>query len=69
MLLAAACASAQSTAQGTKAPARDALRDEIVAQERAGLDALKTGDLKAFGDSTADEAVFVDASGPAGKAR
>jgi ketosteroid isomerase-like protein len=50
------------------AAARDTLRDEIVAQERAGLDALKTGDLKAFGDSTADEAVFLDASGPAGKA-
>jgi uncharacterized protein (TIGR02246 family) len=43
------------------------LRDEIVAQERAGLEALRTGDLKAFADSTADDAVFVDAAGPAGK--
>jgi ketosteroid isomerase-like protein len=45
----------------------DALRDEIVAQERAGLDALKTGDLTAFANSTADDAVFVDAAGPASK--
>jgi ketosteroid isomerase-like protein len=45
----------------------DALRDEIVAQERAGLDALKTGDLTAFANSTADDAIFVDAAGPASK--
>jgi uncharacterized protein (TIGR02246 family) len=45
----------------------DALRDEILAQERAGLDALKSGDLAAFANSTADDAVFVDAAGPAGK--
>jgi Domain of unknown function (DUF4440) len=46
----------------------DALRDEIVAHERAGLDALKTGDLTLFGASTAEDAVFVDAHGPATKA-
>jgi len=46
----------------------DSFRDQIVAQERAGLDALKTGDLRTFGNSTAEEAVFVDAQGPAGKA-
>jgi uncharacterized protein (TIGR02246 family) len=45
----------------------DALKDEILAQERAGLDALKSGDLAAFANSTADDAVFVDAAGPAGK--
>jgi ketosteroid isomerase-like protein len=45
----------------------DALKDEIVAQERAGLEALKTGDLTAFANSTADDAIFVDAAGPAGK--
>jgi ketosteroid isomerase-like protein len=43
------------------------LRDEILAQERAGLDALKAGDLATFGNSTADEALFVDTHGPAGK--
>ena len=46
----------------------DALRDEIVAQERASLDALKTGDLAIFGASTAGDAIFVDAHGAATKA-
>jgi ketosteroid isomerase-like protein len=57
-----------SLAPGQQGTAAQALRDEIVAQERAGLDALKTGDLRAFADSTAEEAIFVDAQGPAGKA-
>jgi hypothetical protein len=70
ILLAVACGYArQPQAQSTGADTRaDALRDEIAAQERAGLEALKTGDLTAFGNSTAEEAVFVDAAGPAGKA-
>jgi ketosteroid isomerase-like protein len=46
----------------------DSLREQIVARERAGLDALKTGDLTAFAASTADDAIFVDAHGPATKA-
>jgi len=46
----------------------DALRDQIVAQERAGLDVLKTGELAPFNASIAEEAVFVDAHGPATKA-
>jgi ketosteroid isomerase-like protein len=46
----------------------DALREQIIAQERAGLDALKAGDLAKFGASTAEDAVFVDAHGPATKA-
>src|SRR5580658_3524951 len=45
------------------------LREEIVAQERAGLEALKVGDIAAFGSTIAKDAVFVDASGPAGKAQ
>jgi ketosteroid isomerase-like protein len=45
------------------------LKDEIVAQERGGLEALKTGDIAAFGNTIAEDAVFVDASGPAGKAQ
>jgi ketosteroid isomerase-like protein len=45
-----------------------ALQEEVVAQERAGLDALKTGDISSFARSTADDAIFVDAAGPAGKA-
>jgi ketosteroid isomerase-like protein len=46
----------------------DGLREQIIAQERAGLDALKTGDLTTFAASTADDAIFVDAHGPASKA-
>ena len=45
------------------------LKDQIVAQERGGLEALKTGDIAAFGNTIAEDAVFVDASGPAGKAQ
>lgn len=57
-----------SLSPGEQGSPAQRLRDEIVAQERAGLDALKTGDLKAFANSTAAEAIFVDAQGPAGKA-
>jgi ketosteroid isomerase-like protein len=46
----------------------DALKEEIVAQERAELDSLKTGDMTAFANFLADDAVFVDAQGAAGKA-
>jgi len=49
-------------------PAGDAFREQIVAHERAGLDALKAGDVAAFVESTAEDAVFVDAHGLAGKA-
>ncbi len=63
---------AQPQKPGESAPAAaspsDALREQIVAQERAGLDALKTGDLKLFDASTAEDAIFVDAHGPATKA-
>src|SRR5271167_4064475 len=44
------------------------LQEQIMAQERAGLDALKTGDLAAFANSTAEDAIFVDAHVPASKA-
>ena len=45
-----------------------AMERQIIAKEREGLDALKTGDLERFGNLTADEAVLVDAHGPASKA-
>jgi len=45
------------------------LQQQIVAAERQGLDALKAGNIDIFADHTADEAVFVDAHGPAGKAQ
>ena len=46
----------------------DSFRDQIVAQERAELDSLKTGDMTAFANLLADDAVFVDARGADGKA-
>ncbi len=46
----------------------DGLREQIIAQERAELDALKTGDLTTFAASTADGAIFVDVHGAASKA-
>ncbi len=45
------------------------LQQQIVSKEREGLDALKTGNLEVFGKLTADDAVFVDAQGPASKAQ
>ena len=50
------------------APADAAMQEQIVAKEREGLDALKAGNVAHFGELTADEAIFVDARGPAGKA-
>jgi ketosteroid isomerase-like protein len=51
------------------APSDASLQEQVVAAERAGLDALKKGDVARFGDLTADEAVFVDDHGPATKAQ
>jgi hypothetical protein len=45
------------------------LERQIVAKERAGLDALKSGNLELFGSLTADDAILVDAHGPATKAQ
>jgi hypothetical protein len=47
---------------------RNTMEEQIIAKEREGLDALKTGNLELFGNLTADEAVLVDAHGPATKA-
>ena len=47
----------------------NSLEQQIVAKERAGLDALKIGNLEIFGNLTADDAVLVDAHGPASKAQ
>jgi hypothetical protein len=47
--------------------AQPSLRDEIVAKERAELDSLKTGNMSVFANLIADEAVFVDTHGSAGK--
>jgi Domain of unknown function (DUF4440) len=45
------------------------LQKQIIAKEREGLDALKTGNLDLFAKLTSDEAVFVDAHGLATKAQ
>src|SRR5580700_5076788 len=46
----------------------ESLKQQIVAKEREGLDALKIGNVEAFANLTAEEAVFVDAAGLATKA-
>jgi hypothetical protein len=43
------------------------LEPQVVAKEREGLDALKSGNVELFGNLTADDAVLVDAHGPASK--
>jgi len=46
----------------------DAIQQQIVSKEREELDSLKTGDLERFANLLADDALFVDAHGPASKA-
>lgn len=64
-----------SAAAAQTADAHDAktipssLQQQIVAKEREGLDALKAGNLEQFANLTADDAVLVDAQGPASKAQ
>jgi hypothetical protein len=62
-----------SVAAGKQSDARnssaDLLKQQIISKERQGLDALKTGDMTIFANLTADDAVFVDDHGPAGKAQ
>jgi hypothetical protein len=45
------------------------LQQQITTAEREGLDALKAGNVDDFASHTAEEAVFVDAHGPASKAQ
>ena len=47
----------------------EAMKQQILAKEREGLDALKAGNVARFGELTADEAILVDSSGPASKAQ
>jgi ketosteroid isomerase-like protein len=63
-----ATAADPSPASPTPTIAENSLGQQILAQERAELDALKAGDFTKFGNLIADEAVFVDALGPASKA-
>jgi uncharacterized protein (TIGR02246 family) len=54
-----------SSARATQG--QDGLREQIVAKEREELEAVKRGDSVAFADLIADDAVFVDPRGSAGK--
>jgi hypothetical protein len=47
----------------------DSLQQQIVSKEREELDSLKAGNLELFANLLADDAVFVDAQGPASKAQ
>jgi len=49
-------------------PAQDDLKATILAKERQELDCLRNGNHAEFASLIADEAVFVDSHGPAGKA-
>jgi hypothetical protein len=71
VLLLAGSKSSSAAAQQSDArdSSTDLLKQQIVSKERQGLDALKTGDLTIFANLTADDAVFVDDHGPAGKAQ
>jgi hypothetical protein len=62
-------AAAQSPESRDASTNENSLQQQIVAKEREGLEALKTGNLELFGHLTADDAVLVDAQGPATKAQ
>jgi hypothetical protein len=47
----------------------DAMQQHLVAQERAGLEALKLGDVGLFGGMLGEDAMFVDDHGAATKAQ
>jgi hypothetical protein len=49
------------------AAANEALQQQIVSHERKELDSLKTGDMDLFASLIADDAVFLNAHGPATK--
>ena len=47
---------------------QETLQSKILAKERQELDCLKSGNYPEFAGLLADDAIFVDAHGPAGKA-
>ena len=57
-----------SAASADPQPVAEPLQPQIVAKEREGLEALKSGNLAAFAALTADDALLVDAQGVAMKA-
>ena len=65
--IASSLASAQSSAGASST--ESSLQQQVIAAERAGLEALKVGNVDEFANHTAEEAIFVDARGPATKAQ
>lgn len=63
-----AAAEAERANSELSRPGEDSIQQQIVAKEHQELESLKAGNLEAFGDLLADNAVFVDAHGPASKA-
>jgi hypothetical protein len=60
--------SANETAMDARSQsATDSMEQQIVSKEREELDSLKAGNLEVFANLLADDAVFVDAEGPASK--
>jgi ketosteroid isomerase-like protein len=49
--------------------ADDGLEKKVVAKEREELEAIKAGNMKAFADLIADDAVFLNQHGPGTKAQ
>jgi len=65
--VAAISASLLLAGPGRSVSAGPSLQDQIVSKEREELDALKSGHLEQFAALLAEDAVFVDAHGPATK--
>jgi len=60
--------SAEETHAGSSKSRGESIQQQIVAKEHEELDSLKTGDAHLFASLLADDALFVDAQGPATKA-
>jgi hypothetical protein len=58
---------AQSVEPGSTTSGMNSMSGQIITKEREGLEALKNGKLDQFGALTADDAIMVDAQGPATK--
>jgi hypothetical protein len=58
---------AQSAEPGATTSGMNSMSGQIIAKERESLEALKNGKVDQFGALTADDAIMVDARGPATK--
>jgi hypothetical protein len=61
-------ASAERTGTSSSKSRGESIQQQIVVKEHEELDSLKTGDAQLFSALLADDALFVDAQGPATKA-